>query len=58
MVGNIGSFVTALAFPYLLGVFGSTDQFFIAAIVLCLGAAFLWIKVRPDPALNERIVRA
>jgi ACS family glucarate transporter-like MFS transporter len=58
MVGNIGSFVTALAFPYMLGAFGLTDQFFIAAIVLCLGVAFLWTKVRPDQALNERIIRA
>jgi ACS family glucarate transporter-like MFS transporter len=58
MAGNIGCFVSALAFPYMLGAFGSTDQFFIAAIVLCLGAAFLWTKVRPDQALNEHIIRA
>ena len=48
MAGNIGSFVTSLAFPYLLAMTGSTTPFFVLGAVLNLMAAWLWTKARPD----------
>jgi ACS family glucarate transporter-like MFS transporter len=48
MAGNIGSFVTSLAFPYLLAVTGSTTPFFVLGAALNLMAAWLWTKARPD----------
>jgi ACS family glucarate transporter-like MFS transporter len=48
MAGNIGSFVTSLAFPYLLAMTGSTTPFFVLGAVLNLLAAWLWTKTRPE----------
>ena len=48
MAGNIGSFVTSLAFPYLLAMTGSTTPFFLVGAALNLGAAWLWTRARPD----------
>jgi len=48
MAGNIGSFVTSLAFPYLLAMTGSTTPFFVLGAVLNLMAAWLWTRARPD----------
>ena len=48
MAGNIGSFVTSLAFPYLLAMTGSTTPFFVLGAALNLMAAWLWTKARPD----------
>jgi ACS family glucarate transporter-like MFS transporter len=48
MAGNIGSFVTSLAFPYLLAMTGSTTPFFVLGAALNLLAAWLWTKTRPD----------
>lgn len=48
MAGNIGSFVTSLAFPYLLAMTGSTVPFFVVGAGLNLAAAWLWTRVRPD----------
>ena len=48
MAGNIGSFVTSLAFPYLLAMTGSTTPFFVLGAALNLMAAGLWTKARPD----------
>jgi ACS family glucarate transporter-like MFS transporter len=42
MAGNIGSFVTSLAFPYLLVLTGSTNFFFVTGAVLNVLAVFLW----------------
>ncbi len=39
MAGNVGSFVTSLAFPYLLAFTGSTTPFFLSGAVLNLAAA-------------------
>jgi MFS transporter, ACS family, glucarate transporter len=48
MAGNIGSFVTSLAFPYLLIWTGSPSPFFVVGATLNAGAALLWIAARPD----------
>ena len=42
MAGNLGSFVTSLAWPYLLLVTGSTTPFFIAAAVLNVLGVLFW----------------
>jgi ACS family glucarate transporter-like MFS transporter len=48
MAGNVGSFVTSLAFPYLLIWTGSPSPFFVVGAVLNVGAAILWMSARPD----------
>jgi ACS family glucarate transporter-like MFS transporter len=48
MAGNIGSFVTSLAFPYLLIWTGSPSPFFVVGATLNAGAALLWMGARPD----------
>jgi MFS transporter, ACS family, glucarate transporter len=47
MAGNVGSFVTSLAFPYLLLWTGSPDPFFIVGAVLNVTAIWLWTLARP-----------
>jgi ACS family glucarate transporter-like MFS transporter len=46
MAGNLGSFVTALAFPYLLAWTGSVRPFFFTAAALSLAAAGAWAFVQ------------
>lgn len=53
MAGNIGSFVTALAFPYLLSWSGSVTPFFLTAAVLNVIAIFLWMRTKPEKSLTE-----
>lgn len=48
MAGNIGAFLTALIFPYLLAWTGSTTLFFIIGAILNIIAIFLWHKMRPQ----------
>ena len=48
MAGNVGSFVTSLAFPYLLIWTGSPAPFFVVGATLNAGAALLWLGARPD----------
>ena len=45
MAGNIGSFVTALAFPYLKEWTGSVMPFFFTGAALALLSIFCWIKM-------------
>lgn len=52
MAGNVGSFVTALAFPYLLSWFGSVEPFFITAAALNIIAIFLWTRTKPEKSLT------
>lgn len=51
MAGNIGSFLTALAFPYLTDWTGSVDYFFYVAAGLNVLAIFLWLRVQADRGL-------
>lgn len=52
MAGNIGSFLTALAFPYLLELTGTEVPFFYLAAGLNLLAIVLWMRVRPQQPLK------
>jgi len=52
MAGNIGSFVTSLAFPYLLAWTGSPLPFFYVAAALNLAAIALWMAIEPTVALE------
>ncbi|WP_238857879.1 MFS transporter [Poritiphilus flavus] len=52
MAGNIGSFLTALAFPYLLDMTGSEIPFFYLAAFLNLIAIVLWLGVKPQLPLD------
>lgn len=51
MAGNIGSFVTSLAFPYLLVLTGSPAPFFVVGATLNIIAVWLWTHARPDEPL-------
>lgn len=51
MAGNVGSFLTALAFPYLTAWTGSDDFFFYTAATLNLLAMILWMNVKADQGL-------
>lgn len=48
MVGNLGAFVTPLAFPYLNAWTGTHIPFFYLAAALNLVAIFMWTQIRPD----------
>lgn len=45
MAGNIGSFATALAFPYLKDAFGSVEPFFYIAAALNFIAIAVWLRM-------------
>jgi ACS family glucarate transporter-like MFS transporter len=55
MAGNLGSFVTTLAFPYLLDWTGTHVTFFYIAAALNVLAAFLWLAVKPEQPLEEKV---
>ncbi len=54
MAGNIGSFVTTLAFPYLLDWTGSHTTFFYVAAGLNALAVVLWWAMKPEQPLQAR----
>jgi ACS family glucarate transporter-like MFS transporter len=53
MAGNIGAFITALLFPYLLAWTGSTTLFFIIGGILNLLAIGLWYQMKPEKHFSE-----
>jgi len=53
MAGNIGAFVTSLAFPYLLDWTGSPLPFFYIAATLNLVAIGMWFRIDPTVPLPE-----
>jgi len=53
MAGNLGSFITALAFPYISVWAGSTTPFFYTGAVLNILAIILWVFIRGDKAIEE-----
>jgi ACS family glucarate transporter-like MFS transporter len=53
MAGNIGSFVTSQAFPYLRAWTGGVTAFFYIGAVLNLMAAVIWLLVKPHRKLEE-----
>ena len=52
MAGNLGSFFTALAFPYLLDITGSDQPFFFLTAGLNLLAIPLWLSIINTKPLN------
>ncbi len=52
MAGNLGSFFTALAFPYLLSMTGSGTPFFFVAAALNLLAIVMWLAIKPQEPLK------
>jgi len=52
MAGNLGSFITALAFPYLLQWTGRPEAFFHVAALLNLAAVMAWCFTRPERRLE------
>ena len=52
MAGNIGSFLTALAFPYLTAWTGTVDVFFYTAAILNIIAILLWRGIKADRGLS------
>ncbi len=52
MAGNLGSFITALAFPYIADWTGSMDYFFYVAAALNALAILLWLQVKADRGLG------
>ncbi|WP_298502709.1 MFS transporter [uncultured Maribacter sp.] len=53
MAGNIGAFITALLFPYLLAWSGSTTLFFIIGAILNVLAVILWLNMKPNKHFSE-----
>jgi len=52
MAGNIGSFLTALAFPYMVAITGSEVPFFFLAAGLNTLAILLWWNIQPQKPLK------
>ncbi len=53
MAGNLGSFLTSLAFPYLQLITGSTSSFFVVGAGLNAIAVFLWSRARPPAQVAD-----
>ena len=53
MAGNIGSFLTALAFPYLAAWTGSEKFFFYMGALLATCSAITWLFMNPKKSLKE-----
>jgi len=51
MAGNLGAFLTSLAFPYLQLFTGTTTTFFVISAALNLMAIILWSRARSVPAV-------
>jgi ACS family glucarate transporter-like MFS transporter len=52
MAGNLGSFVTALAFPYMLSMTGSDIPFFYLAAALNIVAIPIWLALKPEKEMK------
>ena len=55
MIGNLGAFTTALAFPYLKQYMGSHEPFFYLAAGLNIVAVVMWFRIRPDVSIREEL---
>lgn len=54
MAGNLGSFITALAFPYLKTWTGDDQPFFFLGAVLAALSALAWLWMKPERPINEK----
>ncbi len=55
MAGNLGAFVTSLAFPYLVALTGSTVPFFVLGAVLNVAALAAWLAIDPRRPITARV---
>jgi len=55
MAGNLGAFVTIIAFPYLFKWTGSYEPFFIICSILSLAAVGMWFKMNPRKTIISEI---
>jgi ACS family glucarate transporter-like MFS transporter len=53
MAGNLGSFITSLAFPYLLNWAGSPSIFFYVAATFNCVAVLVWLNMNPNKQINN-----
>jgi ACS family glucarate transporter-like MFS transporter len=53
MAGNLGSFATALAFPYLKDAFESVEPFFYIGAALNIAAMFVWMRMDSRHTLGK-----
>lgn len=53
MAGNLGSFLTSLAFPYFLMWAGNANVFFYTAGLLSIIGAIAWLGMRPENELGK-----
>ncbi len=53
MAGNLGAFVTIIAFPYLLKWTGRHEPFFYICSGLSVLAILMWLFMKPDKSLNN-----
>lgn len=51
MAGNLGAFVTIIAYPYLFSATGSHEPFFYTCSALSITAIFMWLFMNPDKVL-------
>ena len=55
MAGNLGAFVTIIAFPYLLGWTGSHETFFYVCAILSVTAIIMWLFMDPDKSIENNL---
>jgi ACS family glucarate transporter-like MFS transporter len=53
MVGNLGSFVSSITFPFLFGLTGSAFAYFAVAGILNLVSIGCWYGMRPDMRIGR-----
>ncbi len=53
MVGNLGSFVSSIAFPFLRGLTGTYVTYFVVASALNVVAILCWAGMRPTLKLKS-----
>lgn len=55
MAGNLGAFVTIIAFPYLYEWTGSFQPFFYVCVAFSAIAITLWLSMNPEKELREKV---
>lgn len=56
MAGNLGAFVTIIAFPYLFQWTGHYEPFFIICAVLSVAAAVVWFNMNPEKPIQTELL--
>ena len=55
MAGNLGAFVTIIAFPYLYEWTGSFTPFFYVCVGLSAAAMLIWMRMDPGKSIKLKI---